>query len=132
MVQAALGIAGADLHGKLTTAQVVAQWCRWVEYKAAVRDELPSCLQVFCLADQLEVIHVNTENQLELLVDEQALPSGDGLKVALQELVREVVLPVLPDMGCPYRDRRSWQTGLFIPFQDGLHWLSGSSTQVTM
>ena len=53
----------------------------------------------FCLADQLEVIHVNTEDQLERLVEEQALPSGDGLKVALQELVREVVLPVFPRHG---------------------------------
>ena len=47
----------------------------------------------------MEVIHVDTENQLELLVDEQALPSRDGLKVVLQELVREVILPVFPRHG---------------------------------
>ena len=62
MIQAALGLTGADMHGKLTTAQVVAQWCRWVEYSATAGDKLPSCLQVFCLANQLEDAHASTEH----------------------------------------------------------------------
>ena len=96
MFEASLCLGWTNMHRELSTAQVISKWCWRVKYQAAVRDQFPSFFQAGGFPDQLEIVDINTEDQLELLVDEQAFPSRDMLKVAFQQFLGEMILPVFP------------------------------------
>ena len=51
-------------------------------------------MQTCSLADQFEVVDIDTENEFKLPVVEKAFPSGDRLNIALQKLFGEVILPL--------------------------------------
>jgi len=99
MFQPSLRFSGRHMHWELTAADVISKWCRRVQDQAAVGDQVQTLLHGGLFANQFEVIDVDTENQLEWSVGEQTLPPGQLFEAALQELVREVVSPILPRHG---------------------------------
>jgi len=94
VLEAALGLGRSNVHGELTAAKVVTERRRWVQDKATVGAQVPAFSHACLLADELEIVDVDTEYKLESTVAEQALPAGDGLKITLRELLGEVVSPV--------------------------------------
>ena len=96
MFEASLCLGWTNMHRELSTAQVISKWCWRVKCQAAVRDQFPSFFQAGGFSDQLEIVDINTEDQLELSVGEQTFPSGNRLKVAFQQFLGEMILPVFP------------------------------------
>ena len=94
MVKSPLCSSNRDVYGELTATEVVTERGRWVQDKATVGDQVPAFSHACLLANELEIVDVDTEDKLESTVVEQALPAWDGLKVTLQELLGEVVFPV--------------------------------------
>ena len=94
VLEAPLGLSRRHVYRELSAAKVVAQRSGRIQDKAAAGYQVPSCLHARLFADQLKVIDVDAENQLQFPVEEQALPAGKWLEVALQELFCEVIFPI--------------------------------------
>jgi len=99
ILEAALSQLRGDMHMELSAAEVVTERGRWVQNQATISYQFPSQLEAGRTANKLEVINIYGENEFERPMEEKAFPSGDRLKTALQELVREVVPPILATHG---------------------------------
>ena len=82
------------MHWELSAAKVVPEWSRRIKDKAAVDDELPTFFERSLSAHKFEVVDVDAQNELEPSVEEEALPTLNGLKTTFQQFFCEVVFPV--------------------------------------
>ena len=53
-----------DIDWKLATPKVVSKRCWLIKDEASILNQFPTCPQVFCFANELEVIHVHRKKQL--------------------------------------------------------------------
>ena len=94
MFQTALLFGWRDVYRELPAAEIVTERSRWVQNKTAACNELPTLFEVSLFSDEFEIVNINTEDQFEPTVEKETFPARNRFEIALQELLREVVLPV--------------------------------------
>ena len=77
MLQSALCFLRCDQNGELTAAEVVTERSRIIQEEPRLCHELPTFSQIFLSANGFEVVDIYGENQLQISVQEETLPTSD-------------------------------------------------------
>ena len=82
----------------LVATKKLSEWSSGTELNVLF-EEFPTCFEIVCFTNELDVVDINPEHELKLRMVEDALPVGDLLETTCKDGIMRLVLPVEASKG---------------------------------